>query len=123
MFRKILIANRGEIAVRVLRAAREMGIATVAIHSDVDSNALHVRFADEAVLYAYLDRLNLGPGQRRLATEAAVVGAIVARGLLIDTVVVSDAAGQFDVFVDDELVFSKQRVGRFPEDDEILSRL
>jgi acetyl-CoA carboxylase biotin carboxylase subunit len=49
MFRKILIANRGEIAVRVIRAAREMGIATVAIHSDVDAQALHVRFADEAV--------------------------------------------------------------------------
>jgi acetyl-CoA carboxylase biotin carboxylase subunit len=49
MFRKILIANRGEIAVRVLRAAHEMGIRTVAIHSDVDAQALHVRFADEAV--------------------------------------------------------------------------
>ena len=49
MFRKILIANRGEIAVRVLRAAHEMGIATVAIHSEADAQALHVRFAHEAV--------------------------------------------------------------------------
>ena len=49
MFKKILIANRGEIAVRVIRACKEWGIATVAIHSDVDKNSMHVRLADESV--------------------------------------------------------------------------
>ncbi|MDF3605510.1 acetyl-CoA carboxylase biotin carboxylase subunit [Paracoccus sp. DMF-8] len=49
MFDKILIANRGEIALRIVRACREMGIATVAVHSTADSDAMHVRMADESV--------------------------------------------------------------------------
>ena len=53
MFKKILIANRGEIACRVIKSARNMGIATVAVYSDADRDALHVQMADEAV--------NIGP--------------------------------------------------------------
>ena len=49
MFSKILIANRGEIAVRIIRACKEMGIATVAVYSTADENALHVALADESV--------------------------------------------------------------------------
>src|SRR5215469_8711870 len=49
MFSKILIANRGEIACRVIRTARQMGIATVAVYSDADQEAAHVQAADEAV--------------------------------------------------------------------------
>ena len=49
MFKKILIANRGEIALRIIRACKEMGIKTVAVHSTADANSLHVRFADESV--------------------------------------------------------------------------
>jgi acetyl-CoA carboxylase biotin carboxylase subunit len=54
MFQKILIANRGEIALRIIRACKELGIATVAVHSEADANSLHVRFADEDVC--------IGPG-------------------------------------------------------------
>ncbi len=57
MFKKILVANRGDIAVRVIRAAREMGIPTVAIYSQADAEALHVRLADEAVC--------IGPPERK----------------------------------------------------------
>ncbi|MEM9473422.1 MAG: biotin carboxylase N-terminal domain-containing protein, partial [Pseudomonadota bacterium] len=49
MFKKILIANRGEIACRVIKTAKSMGIATVAVYSDADARAMHVDMADEAV--------------------------------------------------------------------------
>src|SRR5487761_2154386 len=57
MFDKILIANRGEIALRVLRAAKELGISTVAVHSTADKDAMHVKLADESVC--------IGPPQAR----------------------------------------------------------
>ncbi len=75
MFKKILIANRGEIALRIIRTCKEMGIRTVAVHSTVDADSLHVRFADQSIC--------IGPAQSkesylnipRLMSAADVTGA------------------------------------------------
>ena len=58
MFKKLLVANRGTIAIRIIRACRELGISTVAVYSTADKNALHVRMADESVC--------IGPAAARL---------------------------------------------------------
>ena len=77
MFKKILIANRGEIAVRVMRACKELGIGTVAIFSSVDRNSLHVQMGDEAVLIgppepleSYLNIDNIISAAKRLKVDA-----------------------------------------------------
>ena len=57
MFKKILIANRGEIAVRVIRACKEWGISTVAVHSDVDRDSMHVRLLTKVYVLVHTNRL------------------------------------------------------------------
>jgi 3-methylcrotonyl-CoA carboxylase alpha subunit len=74
MFSKILIANRGEIACRVIRTARRMGIATVAVYSDADANARHVRLADEAV------RIGPAPARESYLRGDVIVAAAQATG-------------------------------------------
>src|SRR4029077_745007 len=74
MFKRILIANRGEIACRVMRTAKRMGIATVAVYSDADRNALHVQLADEA------QRLGPPPAAESYLSIDAVLGAAKATG-------------------------------------------
>ncbi|MEK6217440.1 MAG: hypothetical protein N2B03_09535, partial [Boseongicola sp.] len=77
MFNKILIANRGEIACRVMRSARAMGVASVAVYSDADRDALHVHEADEAVhigasaaLESYLNIENIVAAAKSSGAEA-----------------------------------------------------
>jgi hypothetical protein len=74
MFKKILIANRGEIACRVIKTARRMGIATVAVYSDADAAALHVRMADEAV------RIGPPPANQSYIVIDRIMEAIAASG-------------------------------------------
>lgn len=74
MFKKILIANRGEIALRVIRACRELGIPTVAIYSKADENALHVRFADEAVCIGPANALQSYLHQPAVLSAAEICG-------------------------------------------------
>src|SRR5438552_872337 len=101
MFKKILIANRGEIACRVIRACREMGIATVAVFSEADRESLHVMMADQAVSigppppaesYLSIDKIlaaarataaeAIHPGYGFLAENAAFAEACAAAGLV-----------------------------------------
>ena len=75
MFDKVLIANRGEIALRILRACREMGIQTVAVHSTADKDAMHVRLADEAVC------IGPPPAQDSYLSVSAILSAATIAGV------------------------------------------
>ena len=75
MFSKILIANRGEIAVRIIRACREMGIATVAVYSEADRGALHVALADQSYCIGGPDPSESYLNQSRIISAAVLAGA------------------------------------------------
>ncbi len=75
MFTKILIANRGEIAMRIVRACRMLGIRSVAVHSEVDTNALHVRFADEAICIGPADAAKSYLNIPQIIAAAEITGA------------------------------------------------
>ena len=75
MFKKILVANRGEIAVRIIRACKELNIPTVAIHSDVDSDSMHVRLADESICIGSHKPQNSYLNVGAIITAADITGA------------------------------------------------
>ncbi len=100
MFNKILIANRGEIAVRVMKTAQSMGIQTVAVYSDADVDALHTRFADEAInigpaaaAESYLVIDNIIEAAKRTGAEAIHPG----YGFLSENVAFAEACAQANI--------------------------
>jgi acetyl-CoA carboxylase biotin carboxylase subunit len=141
MFKKLLVANRGEIALRVMRTAREMGIPTVAVYSEADRQALHVRFADEAVCigpppssqsYLVVDKIlevckELGvdaihPGYGFLSENAAFARAVTEAGITF----IGPSPEAIEVMGDK--LTSKQAVGKYnvplvPGTDEEVTEL
>jgi acetyl-CoA carboxylase biotin carboxylase subunit len=75
MFSKVLIANRGEIAVRIIRACREMGIRTVAVYSEADKDALHTQLADESVCIGKAQALDSYLNMERILSATVASGA------------------------------------------------
>ena len=79
MFEKILIANRGEIALRIVRACRELGIKSLAVYSEADVQSLHVQLADEAICIGPPQSKDSYLNVRALLTAADITGAAVNR--------------------------------------------
>ncbi|MBQ4629147.1 MAG: acetyl-CoA carboxylase biotin carboxylase subunit, partial [Clostridia bacterium] len=75
MFSKILVANRGEIAVRIIRACKEMGVATVAVYSEADKNALHVALADQSYCIGGPEASESYLNENQIISTAILVGA------------------------------------------------
>lgn len=100
MFKKILIANRGEIALRVIRTCREMGIKTVAVYSSADRESLHVRFADEAVCIGPASSAQSYLDMRRIMTAVEITGADAVHpgyGFLAENAQFAELCGQYHI--------------------------
>ncbi len=100
MFRKVLIANRGEIALRIIRACRELGIKTVAVYSEADRESLHVRFADEDVCIGPAPAAESYLNVPRIISAAEVTGAEAIHpgyGFLAENAEFSEICGRSDI--------------------------